>query len=97
LTRVITGPQIHRIHHSIHPHHFDTNFAGAFPLWDLLFGTFHRPARGEFPPTGVRAVPSTAGPIEVLLWPVFRMRGTPVQPAATAVSIDEGTAPVSFT
>ena len=59
LTRVFTGPQVHRIHHSIHPHHFNTNFAGAFPLWDLLLGRYRGPERGEFPPTGVPAMPST--------------------------------------
>lgn len=97
LTRVITGPQIHRIHHSIYPHHFDTNFAGAFPIWDLLFGTFRRPARGEFPPTGVPAVPSTAGPLEVLLWPVFRLRGTARNATAPAVSSNDSTSTVSLT
>jgi sterol desaturase/sphingolipid hydroxylase (fatty acid hydroxylase superfamily) len=74
LTRVFTGPQVHRIHHSIHPNHFNTNFAGAFPLWDLLFGTYHAPQHGEFPPTGVPAMPSRPGPIEAFLWPVFRLQ-----------------------
>jgi sterol desaturase/sphingolipid hydroxylase (fatty acid hydroxylase superfamily) len=95
LTRIITGPQIHRLHHSIYPHHFDTNFAGAFPLWDLLFGTFREPARGEFPPTGVTAVPGTARPLEVLLWPLFRLRGTSSDSPASQVSRDERTSPVT--
>jgi sterol desaturase/sphingolipid hydroxylase (fatty acid hydroxylase superfamily) len=97
LTRVITGPQIHRIHHSIYPHHFDTNFAGAFPLWDLLFGTFHRPEHGEFPPTGVTSVPSRPGPIEVFLWPLFRRRGTAAESIAPATSRNKNASPVSFT
>jgi sterol desaturase/sphingolipid hydroxylase (fatty acid hydroxylase superfamily) len=75
LTRVFTGPQVHRIHHSIHRDHFNTNFAGAFPLWDLLFGTYRAPAHGEFPPTGVPEMPSTPGPLEILMWPVLRLRG----------------------
>jgi len=50
---VIVGPQWHRIHHSRLPEHHDKNFAAYFPIWDVLFGTYHHPARGEFPPTGV--------------------------------------------
>jgi sterol desaturase/sphingolipid hydroxylase (fatty acid hydroxylase superfamily) len=47
------SPQVHRIHHSRLPHHFDKNFAFILPLWDVLFGTYYAPARDEFPPTGV--------------------------------------------
>ncbi len=47
------SPQIHRIHHSCVPRHFDKNFAVVFPLWDVLFGTYYSPERDEFPPTGV--------------------------------------------
>lgn len=47
------SPQLHRIHHSSVPQHFDKNFAVVFPVWDALFGTYYPPARDEFPPTGV--------------------------------------------
>jgi sterol desaturase/sphingolipid hydroxylase (fatty acid hydroxylase superfamily) len=47
------SPQLHRIHHSSVPRHFDKNFAVVFPFWDVLFGTYYSPARNEFPPTGV--------------------------------------------
>ena len=47
------SPQVHRIHHSRLPHHFDKNFAFVFPIWDVLFGTYYAPAKDEFPPTGV--------------------------------------------
>jgi sterol desaturase/sphingolipid hydroxylase (fatty acid hydroxylase superfamily) len=82
LTRVFTGPQLHRIHHSIHPHHFNTNFAGAFPIWDLLFSTYRAPQKGEFPPTGVPNMPSKPGPVEIVLWPAFRLRDTLAGPHA---------------
>jgi sterol desaturase/sphingolipid hydroxylase (fatty acid hydroxylase superfamily) len=36
---VLASPAFHRRHHSAEPRDFDTNFAGTFPLWDLLFGT----------------------------------------------------------
>ncbi len=47
------SPQLHRIHHSSVPKHFDKNFAVVFPFWDVLFGTYYSPARNEVPPTGV--------------------------------------------
>ncbi|MEO6748416.1 MAG: sterol desaturase family protein [Casimicrobiaceae bacterium] len=53
LTRVVVGPQAHRIHHSRDAAHADRNFAAVFPLWDLLFGTFCAPRAGEYPRTGL--------------------------------------------
>jgi sterol desaturase/sphingolipid hydroxylase (fatty acid hydroxylase superfamily) len=50
---LVVGPQVHRIHHSRLPEHRDRNFAGNFPIWDLVFGSYYPPARHEFPPTGV--------------------------------------------
>jgi sterol desaturase/sphingolipid hydroxylase (fatty acid hydroxylase superfamily) len=55
LTRVVVGPQTHRIHHSLLPQHADRNFAAVFPLWDILFGSFVAPARGEYPRTGLQS------------------------------------------
>jgi sterol desaturase/sphingolipid hydroxylase (fatty acid hydroxylase superfamily) len=56
LTAVFAGPQYHRIHHSILPPHRDKNFAAVFPIWDIIFGTAHLPAKDEFPPTGIDGV-----------------------------------------
>lgn len=53
LTRVLGGPQLHRIHHSDQPEHFDRNYAAFFPIFDILFGTYCAPKRGEFPTTGL--------------------------------------------
>jgi sterol desaturase/sphingolipid hydroxylase (fatty acid hydroxylase superfamily) len=36
---LIAAPAFHRLHHSREPRHRDRNFAGTFPVWDLLFGT----------------------------------------------------------
>ena len=55
LTRVVVGPQVHRIHHSLESAHVDRNFAAVVPLWDILFGTFTAPQKGEFPRTGLRS------------------------------------------
>ena len=51
---LVNSPQWHRIHHSGMPEHRDKNFCYLLPLWDILFGTYCHPERGEFPPTGVR-------------------------------------------
>jgi sterol desaturase/sphingolipid hydroxylase (fatty acid hydroxylase superfamily) len=53
LSPLITGPQYHRIHHSFRPEHLDKNFAAFFPIWDIVFGTYHHPQRNEFPATGL--------------------------------------------
>lgn len=53
LTPVVCGPQLHRLHHSLKPEHTDVNFAAFFPIWDILFGTYCPPRRGEWPATGL--------------------------------------------
>jgi len=52
---IFVTPQVHRIHHSALPEHRDKNFADALPIFDILFGTFERPRREEFPATGLGA------------------------------------------
>jgi sterol desaturase/sphingolipid hydroxylase (fatty acid hydroxylase superfamily)/lysophospholipase L1-like esterase len=51
--RVLAGPQLHRIHHSLERQHLDHNYAAFFPLWDQLFGTYHHPGTDEYPRTGL--------------------------------------------
>jgi sterol desaturase/sphingolipid hydroxylase (fatty acid hydroxylase superfamily) len=53
LDRVVVTPQVHRIHHSIDPMHYNKNFADGLPIFDIIFGTYHRPTRNEFPATGL--------------------------------------------
>ncbi|MCG6871683.1 MAG: sterol desaturase family protein, partial [Gammaproteobacteria bacterium] len=36
---IVITPDYHRVHHSSDPQFTDSNFAGAFPLWDYVFGT----------------------------------------------------------
>ncbi len=55
LTPIFSGPQWHRIHHSLYVEHHDKNFATFFPFIDMLFGTYHRPVKNEYPPTGLPA------------------------------------------
>ena len=69
---VVCGPQVHRIHHSRLPEHADRNFAQIFPWIDRLFGTYHAPCAGEFPPTGTRELASDA-PVPAALARPFRI------------------------
>jgi sterol desaturase/sphingolipid hydroxylase (fatty acid hydroxylase superfamily) len=44
LRYVVVSPVYHQWHHSSEPEAIDKNFAGIFPIWDLLFGTWYMPA-----------------------------------------------------
>jgi sterol desaturase/sphingolipid hydroxylase (fatty acid hydroxylase superfamily) len=53
LDYILVTPQVHRIHHSVRPEHHNKNFADVLPVFDIVFGTFERPAREEFPAMGL--------------------------------------------
>lgn len=55
--RLWCSPQVHRIHHSLEPAHINKNYAFMFPMWDVIFGTYYHPKKGEFPATGVAGEP----------------------------------------
>ena len=40
---VLATPVFHRWHHTSQEEGGNTNFAGTFPLWDILFGTYRMP------------------------------------------------------
>ena len=44
LRYVLASPAFHRWHHTREDAAIDKNFAGLFPIYDLLFGTFYLPA-----------------------------------------------------
>ena len=54
LTPIICGPQVHRIHHSLHPKHHNKNFAQYFPFIDKIFGTYYAPKNHEWVVTGIK-------------------------------------------
>jgi sterol desaturase/sphingolipid hydroxylase (fatty acid hydroxylase superfamily) len=69
LTPVFTGPQLHRLHHSVKPEHTDVNFAAFFPIWDLLFGTYVAPKPGEWSATGTHDGEDLNGPVRSMFSP----------------------------
>jgi sterol desaturase/sphingolipid hydroxylase (fatty acid hydroxylase superfamily) len=66
---LVYGPQGHRIHHSRLPEHFDKNYAAYFPVWDVLFGTYHHPKHDEFPATGLDHEPEVESFTDTLVLP----------------------------
>jgi sterol desaturase/sphingolipid hydroxylase (fatty acid hydroxylase superfamily) len=67
---IATGPQVHRIHHSILPEHHGKNFAQFFPVIDVMFGTYQPPRPGEFPPTGTAEMSGQVSVVHSLLKPL---------------------------
>jgi sterol desaturase/sphingolipid hydroxylase (fatty acid hydroxylase superfamily) len=53
VNRILCSPQLHRLHHSLRPEHQNRNFAAIFPVYDILFGTYAVPRRGDVPETGL--------------------------------------------
>lgn len=72
LSAIVAGPQFHRIHHSIEMRHQNKNFTIYFPIFDLLFGSYYRPSREEYPRTGVIGEPSNPNTREILIGPLLR-------------------------
>jgi sterol desaturase/sphingolipid hydroxylase (fatty acid hydroxylase superfamily) len=70
----IATPQHHRIHHSIEPQHRDKNFSAAWPVWDILFGTYVAPIPGVYPVTGVIDAPVPASAWEASVRPLQTWR-----------------------
>ncbi len=42
---IVVTPDMHRVHHSIHPNETNSNFGFNLPWWDRLLGTYHAQPR----------------------------------------------------
>lgn len=71
---LILGPQLHRKHHSALPEHYNANYAGVFPVWDVVFGSYRAPQPGEFPPTGIDEEPNPDHICAAIAWPLRNSR-----------------------
>jgi sterol desaturase/sphingolipid hydroxylase (fatty acid hydroxylase superfamily) len=86
LRRVIADNRFHRVHHSVEPRHFNTNFAAGTTLWDQLFGTAYFPAEDEWPEVGVVGEPPARTLNEYLWGPFQRLQASaPVASTESAV------------
>jgi sterol desaturase/sphingolipid hydroxylase (fatty acid hydroxylase superfamily) len=43
LGRLVASPKFHRWHHTSEDEGLDKNFAGMFPVFDMIFGTYYMP------------------------------------------------------
>jgi sterol desaturase/sphingolipid hydroxylase (fatty acid hydroxylase superfamily) len=68
---LISSPEFHHWHHSGDPAAYNSNFAGEFPVLDLLFGTLHLPA-GERPESYGIEESAPTGYLAQLTWPLRR-------------------------
>jgi sterol desaturase/sphingolipid hydroxylase (fatty acid hydroxylase superfamily) len=66
---LLNSPQYHRIHHSSQPLHRDKNFAGLFPIFDVVGGTHYMPAADEYPATGLDDGDCPVNLAEAIAWP----------------------------
>jgi sterol desaturase/sphingolipid hydroxylase (fatty acid hydroxylase superfamily) len=71
LRYVIASPAFHRWHHTSAEEGQDKNFAGFFPMWDLLFGTFYMPKARQPEVFGV-SEPVPKGLLGQLIYPFRR-------------------------
>jgi sterol desaturase/sphingolipid hydroxylase (fatty acid hydroxylase superfamily) len=63
---LLNSPAYHRRHHSSLPAHWNCNYAGLFPIYDLIFFSYRRP--DGFPPTGLDQRPQ--GLLDISVWPL---------------------------
>jgi sterol desaturase/sphingolipid hydroxylase (fatty acid hydroxylase superfamily) len=68
---ILNGPQGHRVHHSRDKQHYDRNFAAYFPIWDVIFRTYHYPRPDEYPATGVSTETEVKTLFEAATLPFF--------------------------
>ncbi len=61
LNYLISGPELHRWHHSMVKEESNHNYGNNLIIWDWVFGTWYLPATGEVQELGLvnRAYPST--------------------------------------
>lgn len=75
LRTVIASPRFHRWHHTTELEARDKNFAGLFPAWDILFGSYYMP-RDRIPAHFGTNTPVPDGLFRQLLFP-FRRTAPP--------------------
>lgn len=69
---VFPSPAHHHVHHSCHPDHIDKNFAFVFPVWDVIFRTYHMPEDDRDVRFGIDEDASELNSCLRLYWVPFR-------------------------
>jgi len=55
--KIFVSPHYHRVHHSLDERHMHLNFAGVYPIFDIIFGTAYFPKSDEPIKTGLSEKP----------------------------------------
>ena len=76
LRYVIASPAFHRWHHTTETYGLDKNFAGLFPIIDIIFGTFYLPKHQQAQEFGVLDNDIPDSLIGQLLYPFKRSQST---------------------
>lgn len=84
LKYVIATPAFHRWHHAAEDEGLNRNFAGLFPVFDLIFGTFHMPKDRVPEAFGIPDGDVPDGIAAQLLYP---FRGPDVTPVSSEVRV----------
>ena len=85
---VLASPVFHRWHHSAHAESRGKNFAGLFPLWDIVFGTFYMPAAKRPQRVGVPEAGVPEAFWGQVLYPLRAKFGTAAQRSESPASAD---------
>ena len=64
---IIASPRFHRWHHADEPEAYGKNLANVFPIYDIIFGTYHVPGTCTAE-VGAEGVP-TNNVLHLLMWP----------------------------
>ena len=72
LNYLVSGPEVHRWHHSRKIAESNNNYAHSFVVWDLVFGTYFRPRDHEVSPLGLLNPAYPTGFFSQLLEPFRR-------------------------
>jgi sterol desaturase/sphingolipid hydroxylase (fatty acid hydroxylase superfamily) len=74
LNYIVSGPEVHRWHHSQKIEESNNNYAHSFVVWDLVFGTYFRPRAASVTTLGLLDPAYPRGFFEQLRAP-FRRKG----------------------
>ncbi len=75
LSPMLNSPHYHRIHHAADCVYANRNFAALFPVFDVIFGTYHGPEKDEYPATGIGNAEAPTGLLDMIVWPLRRYLG----------------------
>jgi sterol desaturase/sphingolipid hydroxylase (fatty acid hydroxylase superfamily) len=90
LRYIIATPRFHRWHHTSEEQGLDKNFAGLFPIFDIVFGTFYMPEESTpkvFGVCGTDAIPTSLW--QQIIYPFKKQTQLASVPGSTKLSLEQ--------